>query len=211
MLERSILRKTTHLYLVRHGRTDWNALRRLQGKIERELDEEGRRQAQDVGTKFSREPLSAVYSSAMIRAKQTAEIIAAHHSLEIRTISDLHEGSYGPLDGMFIDEFERRFADAFVERKSLKLKERFCYRLAEGVETNQEIIQRVLPHLHKICLDHPGEKVLVVTHGWVMRAVILYLTQSETLEVSIRNGGDICLHGDGESLSLINYEEAMIR
>lgn len=203
--------QTTHLYLVRHGRTDWNALRRIQGRIERDLDEEGKKEAQDAALLFSKEALSAIYSSGMRRAYDTAQIIATYHNFEVQVIEELHEGSYGACEGMFVHEFEKKWEEALEKKKQLPLAERLQFKLADDMETDWEIVQRTLPHLHHICKKHLGEKVLIVSHGWVMRALILSLEQIKSAGCLIRNGGSMFLEGNGEFLRVIDYKNALVQ
>lgn len=202
--------KTTELYLVRHGRTDWNALGLLQGKIERELDEEGRRQAQEVAEAFANIPFSAIYSSTMVRARQTAEIIALKQGLTVAPIEGLHECSYGPCEGMDRMVYEQKFVKEIAERKNLPLEKFLRYRMAEGYETAQEMIDRILPRLKEIKQRHPGEKALIVSHGGIIRTLVIYLLQKPDLNFSIPNGGHIKLLSDKETFNVLGYEEALI-
>ncbi len=203
--------KPTELYLIRHGRTDWNALQLLQGNVERELDEEGRSQAQVVAEEFANVPLAAVYSSTMIRAKQTAAIIASNLGLINTPIDGLHECRYGPYEGMSRMEYEQKFIKEIAARKRLPIEHFLCYRIAEGVETPQEIIDRVLPCLKEIEKRHRGEKIAIVCHGGVIRSLVVYFLQKPDLNFFIRNGGHIKLVFDKEAFHVFGYEEALIQ
>jgi 2,3-bisphosphoglycerate-dependent phosphoglycerate mutase len=193
---------TTELYLVRHGRTDWNAMQLLQGTIERELDEEGIKQAHEVSLAFASHSLAAIYSSTMVRAKQTADIIASKHTLAVQSIEGLHECRYGICEGMMKDEYEAKFSKELEERKSLPFEQYLHYRIAEGFETAQEILDRVLPSLKEIEKKHRGKKVLIVCHGGIMRIMVNHCLQIPNSDCNIPNGGHIRLLYDGELFAL---------
>ena len=195
----------TDLFLVRHGRTDWNAEGRFQGAIERELDDAGIGQAEGAAEKLAIEPLSAIYSSHMIRARQTAKIIAGRHCVPIVCAYELREGTYGPIDGMMKEEFQARFAKELRERDALPLEQRFHYRLIDGAETNAEILDRVLPCLQTICKNHVGERIAVVTHGWVMRTLFVYLSRYKVDQVQIENGAILHLQATGGDLTIHHH------
>ena len=74
----------TLMYLVRHGRSVWNAAGRIQGQIDIELDKIGLQQAQRIADRLEREPIAAIYSSPLRRAGSTAEAIAARFDLPVR-------------------------------------------------------------------------------------------------------------------------------
>lgn len=210
MQERYTLVSGTRLYLIRHGRTDWNALRIIQGEIERDLDTEGRRQVEEAAARFRDIPLKAIYTSVMARAQQTAQIIADTKGLTIHPLQGLHEGSYGFYEGTPIPDFEKKFADKFAERNRLSFEEQLRFPLGEGIDTAQDILNRVLPLLHDLCRKHLGEHVLIVTHGWVIRTLVSFLRKENLDGIRIRNGGHVVLEGDGESFQVIDYEEALL-
>jgi broad specificity phosphatase PhoE len=198
------------LYLVRHGRTDWNAMRILQGGIERDLDDEGRRQAEQAAKRFYEIPFQAIYSSVMARARQTAEIIAKSKDLEVRLLEGIHEGSYGCYEGTSIPDFERKFAEKFIERSKLSFEEQMRFRLGDGIDSSQDIVDRVLPLLHDLSKKHLQESILIVTHGWVIRTLVTFLKKEALDGFRVRNGGHILLEGDGEVLQVVDYEEAIL-
>jgi len=198
------------LYLIRHGRTDWNALRILQGGIERDLDEQGRKQAQQAALRFKEIPFQVIYSSVMSRARQTAEIIAKSKGLEVCLLEGIHEGSYGLYEGTSIHDFEQKFAEKFAERSLLSFEEQLQFQLDEGIDSGQDIIDRVLPPLHDLSRKHPNENVLIVTHGWVIRTLITFLKKEALDNFRVRNGGHILIEGNGETLKVVDYEEAIL-
>ena len=98
--------------LARHGETDWNLERRVQGHTDRPLNESGRAQALALADRLSTESLDAVYSSDLARARETAAVIAARHGLDVIETSDLREKDFGSWEGMTDTEIMARFPNA---------------------------------------------------------------------------------------------------
>jgi len=140
----------TTLLLVRHGETDWNAEGRLQGHTDRPLNERGRRQARSLAEELAKREISAVYTSDLARARQTADIVAAHLGLPVVVEADLREKNWGSWEGLTAAE-----------------RERVAY---EG-ETTEEHRERTLRAVRRIADCHPGRRVAVVTHGGSLRRV----------------------------------------
>lgn len=194
----------TDLFLVRHGRTDWNAEGRFQGSIERPLDEHGFMQAEAAAERLT--SLDAIYCSHMLRARQTAEAIAKKHKLPIVCAYELREGTYGDIDGMSWEEVNTRFVETIQKRDALSPYDRFHFRFAEGAETSAEILARALPCLQTLSKSHTGQRIAVVTHGWVMRTLFIYFSNFEPDKVQIENGAILHLQGVGEKFSIVAHE-----
>jgi len=145
---------------VRHGETDWNLGRRLQGHSDRPLNETGRGQAQALAEELADEPLEAVYASDLSRADETARIVANAHDLEVTTLPELRERHFGTWEGLSDAEIKERFADQIAEGT-----------LGDG-ETREQMDRRVLEALRRIAGAHPDGTVLVVSHGGPLRAVL---------------------------------------
>jgi 2,3-bisphosphoglycerate-dependent phosphoglycerate mutase len=141
----------TTLLLVRHGETDWNADGRLQGQTDRPLSDFGRRQARKLAEELADEPLEAIYSSDLARARETAEIVGERLGLPVVLDPELREKDWGSWEGL-----------TAVERDRVEF-------VGESTEEHQE---RILRALQRIAERHPGGgSVLVVTHGGSMRRV----------------------------------------
>ncbi|MHB0874427.1 MAG: alpha-ribazole phosphatase [Anaerolineae bacterium] len=97
------------LLLVRHGVTEWNCSGRYQGHADTPLSEEGLRQAALVGAHLSGEPLAAVYTSDLSRARQTAKAVATPHGLTAMADARLREICFGRWEGLTHAEIEQRF------------------------------------------------------------------------------------------------------
>ena len=155
----------TTIYLARHGESDWNAANRFQGLSDRPLTELGRRQAEALADELAAAAApSAIYSSPLRRAFETAAIVGARTGLDPRPVDDLREVDVGGWAGLSRADVQSRFPDAF--RRWLDGGEGW-----EDGETYADMSARVLAALAAIARSHPEEQVLVVSHGGPIRAI----------------------------------------
>jgi broad specificity phosphatase PhoE len=150
----------TTLLLARHGETDWNLQRRVQGHSDTPLNETGRAQALALAETLEGAALDAVYSSDLARACDTARVVGERLGLEVIALPELRERHFGSWEGLTDDEILARHPTA----KSGSW--------GDG-ETKEEMRQRVLDALRRIAHEHPGGRVLVVTHGGPVRALLV--------------------------------------
>ena len=87
------------LILIRHGRTEWNAEARVQGRTDIPLDAVGRAQAQSIAKRLSSIQLKAIYTSPLLRAAETAQEIAAYHACSVNRIAEMTEINFGAWEG----------------------------------------------------------------------------------------------------------------
>jgi broad specificity phosphatase PhoE len=140
----------TTLLLVRHGETDWNAEGRLQGHTDRPLNAYGREQAKALAAQLAGEDVAAIYASDLARARETAEIVGERLGLPVVVDPDLREKNWGTWEG-------------------LTSEERLLVEL-EG-ESTAEHQERTLRAVERIVERHPGQRVVVVTHGGSLRRI----------------------------------------
>lgn len=148
----------TTLLLVRHGETDWNAERRWQGHTDVPLNERGRKQARALAEQIAAEPVDAVYSSDLRRARDTAAAVADRLGLPVTVDPDLREIDVGSREGLTGDEVGDRAWDG---------------------EPHAAHGERVLRAIGRIAAAHPTGRVLVVAHGGCLRRV------QETIDAEI--------------------------
>ncbi|MGO1229244.1 histidine phosphatase family protein [Glutamicibacter arilaitensis] len=150
------------LVLIRHGQTEWNKAGRLHGRSDLPMNETGVRQAKQLAAELGGQgPWEAVYCSPLFRARQTAQIIA--NDLDIRALhenQELMEQDFGDLEGTLV-------GDGADEQRQL---------LVGTGETEEHLVGRAVNALFKICHQHPGGKVLVVSHSALICSVIAALT-----------------------------------
>ncbi|KDP31898.1 hypothetical protein JCGZ_12359 [Jatropha curcas] len=159
----------SEIIVVRHGETLWNVDGRLQGHLDVELNEVGRQQAALVADRLSKEPkISAIYSSDLKRASETAEIIAARcGGLEVIEDENLRERHLGDLQGLVLHEAAKVSPEAY----QAFLSRQTAQHIPGGGESLDQLYQRCTSCLQKIAKKHKGERVVVVTHGGVIRAL----------------------------------------
>jgi broad specificity phosphatase PhoE len=147
----------TTIPLVRHGRTEWNELGKWQGHTDIPLNETGRQQARALARRLATWPIQAIYSSDLLRAAETAEIIGQLHDLSPIQEYDLRErygGFFEGLDGEQIRSNHSAEWEALVMGQEL-----------DGVEGNTAVQDRMWQFFEKVAAAHPGEMVVMVSHG----------------------------------------------
>ena len=152
----------THFILVRHGQTEWNRFRKIQGQLNSNLDEIGREQARLVGERLANEEgISAVYASDLSRAMDTAKAIVAHHpDLTIQPDKRMREITFGPWEGKLWEDFEGKEKDRLHQWRT-----DVTSITIPGVEPIKEFVGRVQSFIDEIVAKHPDEKILVAAHG----------------------------------------------
>jgi len=154
----------TKLLLVRHGETDWNRDGRWQGGSDTRLNDLGREQSRALAEQLDGE-IDVLYSSDLARARETAEIVAARLGLEVRLDPRLRERGFGSWEGLTTIEIEERFADA--HRRWLAGEGAG----ADDAEAFEDFSARVEDFLSDVLRLHPGEDVLVISHGGSIRVI----------------------------------------
>jgi broad specificity phosphatase PhoE len=174
---------TLRIYLARHGQTDWNAERRLQGQSDTHLDETGRRQASQLAEFMRPIPLDAVYSSTLHRSRETAEIVRGGKMLT--SLDGLREQSLGKFEGLrlagedtvLVAEFWRRIADP-ADR-------------LDGGESAEQMFQRVRQTVASIRQRHSSGSILIVGHGGTNQMILRSLLDLTMEQAdSIRQAND---------------------
>ncbi|KAA0966922.1 histidine phosphatase family protein [Sporosarcina sp. ANT_H38] len=165
----------TIIGFVRHGVTAWNKEGRAQGSTDVPLDEEGIQMAHRVAERLSGEQWDVIYTSPLIRAAKTAEIIADSMPT-IRLLSDnrLRESGGGLVEGMTENERVKKWGHSW---KKLEL----------GFEPQEEIILRGLEFIKEMKELHPDKRILVVSHGGFIGRLIKELVPYKDLTVDLQN------------------------
>ncbi|MCL6500988.1 MAG: histidine phosphatase family protein, partial [Candidatus Pacearchaeota archaeon] len=163
-MKRSIKNNYCTIYLVRHGLTDWNEKGLLQGQSDIPLNKKGEEQAvKAVKKHFKKIKFEAIFSSDLIRAKRTAEIIALEKKMAVETSKLLRERDFGPFEGKHWQQVEK---ELMIDIKKLRvLSEQEKQRL--GIETDKALMERFLRFLREVAVVYPKKNILIVTHGSV--------------------------------------------
>ena len=159
------LTAVTELLLVRHGETDWNRESRFQGHADPPLNELGRAQAGELAAALAGEELSAIYSSPLRRAFETAEVIAAPRGLSAVPVDGLREVDVGSWQSLTRTEVEQRFPEQF--RRWLGHGQGW-----QDGETYEQMGERVIDTLRDLAGRHEGDRIVGVTHGGPIRAAL---------------------------------------
>lgn len=170
------------LSLIRHGQTDWNFARRLQGRTDIPLNSTGREQAREVGRELaaSGEHWDVLVASPLSRARETAEIIGEEVGLELsRTYGDLIERSFGEIEGYDCSHMTEEERHAFMEQHG---------------EHTADLVARGVALLQQILADYPGQNVMIVSHGSFIRLTAGHILNRKLR--SLENGEVVTLTAD---------------
>jgi len=152
----------TRISLVRHGQTDWNLAKRIQGSSDIPLNDTGRAQAEATAAAMAGGGYDAIYASPLGRATETAEIIASHTGLDSPLpLPEVAERNYGEAEGMTGAEILERWPEGTP---------------VPGRETRDAVVARALPALIELGEKHPGESIVVVSHGGVISSLVRHVT-----------------------------------
>ena len=153
------------IYLVRHGQTDWNLEKKTQGHTDISLNDNGREQAKLVSKVIKDYKIDKIYSSDLLRARETADIINEKFGLNILTDNRLREINYGDLEGIPRTMLSQDVWDVF-NNNPLELH----------AEPMLDVYTRIKNFFDSLNYD---EDILIVTHGGALRAIMYYISNRE--------------------------------
>lgn len=205
----------TRLYLVRHGNTLWNTQKRYQGWTDIDLSEEGRVQAELVGERFKEIEVDRVISSPLKRAVDTAEPIARARGLEVELDEHFKEINFGEWEGMNAKELISKYGDGYMNF----FRDPFKYP-CPGEGTFADVSVRVSEGIDNIFDKNKGGQVAIVSHGGVLRLLIIYLLKlpgefyskswldnTSISIIDIYENGNIILLGLNDKSHLLNKKD----
>jgi broad specificity phosphatase PhoE len=166
------------LYFVRHGQTEWNAIHRMQGQWNSDLNERGRAQADVNGQLLSTLGIEALFVSPLDRTRQTADIINQYLKLPINLDDRIKEWDCGDWSGYLYEEVAEKWASEWQAYHA----DRFHYR-GPNCENFPDMIERATPFLEELAA-HPAQRIAIISHGMIgkiMVATLLQLGEAETL------------------------------
>lgn len=152
------------LYVVRHGKTNWNKLHKVQGITDIELSDEGRKEAEELIPLVKTLNIDVVISSPLKRARETAKIIT-NNKLPINTDDRIIERNWGLNEGMYVDLVDQIDCWDVILNTNV-----------QNIERVQDLMLRVSEFLEDIKVKYKDKNVLIVTHSAVSR-VIHYLLE----------------------------------
>lgn len=167
---------TTQILFIRHGETDWNRIKRIQGHIDIPLATTGIAQARRLALRLASEAklgarLDAIYSSDLQRAQQTAQPIGEVLGQPLQLRENLRERSYGAFQGHDSDEISLRFPDEYAQWQTRDPG----FAPPEG-ESQRVFYHRIVHAIEPLVAAHPGGRIACVTHGGVLDCVRRFAT-----------------------------------
>ena len=154
---------STRIFAIRHGETAWNRETRIQGQLDIPLNDRGLAQARRVAHALAGEPLAAVYTSDLARARQTAEAIAAETGRPLQLDPGLRERAFGRFEGQTWAEIGERWPE-----DARRWRQREVDFAPGGGETLTVFYARCIDAVERLARAHPGEAIVIVAHGGVM-------------------------------------------
>ncbi len=192
--------KLTTIYIVRHGETQANFDKVVAGHFDSPLTPAGEKQAMERAATLKHIHFDAIFSSDLIRAKRTAELIAADRKLATNTIRLIRERFFGHWEGKPEKIFQEENKELFELKNKLLEEQKRNFKYSYEYESDNDIAARMFLFLREIAVVFAGKTVLVVSHGSIMRGMLMHLGYATTGELpagSIENTGYVVLESDG--------------
>lgn len=165
----------TEILLIRHGETDWNVERRMQGHLDIALNAVGHRQAELLAAVLHGEAIQAVISSDLRRACDTARPLVQDGAVGWTIDAALRERCFGAFEGLRYDEIEAHFPQAHAAWQARAIDARYPAGVHRA-ETLREFSQRAIAGVLAQVRRHAGKKIAIVTHGGVLDCVYRFST-----------------------------------
>jgi broad specificity phosphatase PhoE len=200
-----------HLYIFRHGETDWNKERRSQGWIDIPLNNTGIEQANDLAKSLEPIGLDVIYSSPLSRACETAKIVAKPTDISILMHDDLRERNFGIFSGKIVrltsnpDEVSTDFTQDLIIVPAEKMTDPDF--APENGESRNASASRLYAAIHDIAKKSEHEKIGISTHGGVARSIISMFSDYDLPVGGMPNATYFRLDWDGENLLLNELPE----
>ncbi|MGN0435687.1 MAG: histidine phosphatase family protein [Wujia sp.] len=165
------------IYIVRHGQTLWNKVKRFQGSADIELSEEGRELARESGRNLLGTHFDKVFSSPLCRAMETARLFCGGRDIEIIVDERLRELNFGSYEGQLYDDLVNN--DALTFKYFFSQPE--LYVPDESGETIEHLIERAGEFMREVVepLENTCERIMIVAHGALNKALMCYIKKLE--------------------------------
>ena len=199
----------TDIILIRHGETDWNRVRRLQGHLDVALNELGHRQARALAHALTPEKPAAIYASDLHRARDTAQAVANRHPITVSIDARLRERCYGAFEGLLYDEIDGHFPHAFAQWQARDPHARFPAGERQA-ETLHEFSARAVAAVTELAQRHDNEKIIIVSHGGVLDCVYRAAYGMDLLverQFDMNNAAINRLHWNGKQMTVLQWAD----
>lgn len=204
------MNKRCTIYLIRHGKSEWNEKGRIGG--DSPLSSSGREQAEAIRTALHGILFDAAYSSDVLRTQETAAIVLSGTHICATPLPSLRERFHGEFEGKNRDEIRRQLEVNVMDIEKLSDEEKVILKLNATMETEKEAVLRFEKALKKIAEKHVGKTVLIVTHGNLMRFLLhhYHFGTRETLPASaVKNTGWVKLSVTQDSISIDEVKDVV--
>jgi broad specificity phosphatase PhoE len=155
------------LWLVRHGQTDWNVEQRFQGHLDVPLNEMGIQQAEEAAKRLADKTFDALFSSDLLRTRQTAEIVARQFNLPVQFDQRLREINHGVWQGLLREDVKQKYPTEFAARKTNPV-----YAHAPQGESVNDVAVRMASIADELSQRYPNGNVLVISHGMAIATLV---------------------------------------
>ena len=187
LIRRGLVLRT--VVLIRHGETDWNAEQRWQGHYDVPLNRVGLAQAERLAEDLKSLGLEVLLSSDLLRAAQTAQMIAHRHKIPVVSTTELREVDVGAAEGLGYEEVVERFGLEAIERWRSVRPDDLSFAFAGG-ETKLTAVKRAEACVTRFLAETEADCVGIVSHGMLMRTFMHYVLPGLTKALPVRN----CAH-----------------
>ena len=197
----------TRIIAIRHCETAWNVDTRIQGQLDVGLNETGRWQAQRVANALLQEPISAIYSSDLLRAWDTAISISDATRRPLQTDESLRERGFGRFEGKTFQEIEVKWPD-----EALRWRKREPDFAPEGGESLVAFRERITGAVNRLAAPHIGEQIVLVAHGGVMDVLYRVATRQAIQSPRTWELGNAAINRllwTPEGLSLVGWADTL--
>lgn len=199
----------TDIVLIRHGETDWNADKRLQGHIDIPLNAKGRQQADALAQVLEDETFDAIYASDLQRAHDTALAVADRQGAGVQLDAALRERCYGGFEGLRHEDIAQRYPVDYAAWRAREPDAR--YPAGERVaETMREFYARTVGAVRRLAGSHGHRKIAIVSHGGVLECIYRWARQTgfaQARDFDVFNAGINRLRWDGERMQIVQWAD----
>lgn len=199
----------TEILLIRHGETEWNVGKRLQGHTDVALNNEGRRQAAALGRFLLDEPLDAIYSSDLLRAYDTAQAVAIPRGMQVQSEQGLRERCFGAFEGLNHPEIKEKFPEDYAAWQRRDIDARY----PDGerrAETLREFAARAVDCIARLASQPGNRKIAVFTHGGVLDSVyrrVKNMGYEHPRDFDVLNASINRVSFDGQSFDILKWAD----
>lgn len=183
------------IYLIRHGESQWNVIRKIQGQKDISLTDKGVEQAKLIGDRLTKEKIDKIYSSDLERAYNTAKIIGNKIGINPIPKKDFREINFGVWEGLSNDKMMAEYYDeVYLWRKEPEKLN------IQGAENLYQVQKRAMDFLNPILANEENQNILIVSHGVTLKTIILDMLNMDL--IYFKN-----LTIDNTGLSIIEFRE----